>query len=415
MLTTCARRQNIRLGYGTVFAAEVDAMSSKCSRTISPPTCLGCGSNAWKAIESALLLLALLLVPGATRVHAQTSRLAWDASVSPDVTGYLVNYGIASGLYTTQVDVGNVTVWDLRGLPDPATTYYISVQAYNSYGALSGYSAEISVTPALVPPLLPSSTDMDGDGRSDVVFQHETTGCMVVWHLNATTLRDQQWLSPTCANPRWRVSGMADFDHDGKQDLLFQNVDSGGLVVWLMNDVSYKQQLWLQPAVVSDPNWRVVALADFDSDSHADLLFQHRADGRIVAWLMTGTALKRQQWLNPGQVSDAAWRIVGTGDADGDAKPDLFFQNSQTGHMVLWIMNGLDLLRQEWVIPNQVDPAWVVSAVGDFDGDALPDLVLQNVTDWRMVVWPLRGNALIRQYWLGSGQASPGWRIVAPR
>jgi hypothetical protein len=254
-------------------------------------------------------------------------------------------------------------------------------------------------------------------GVSNLLLQHSATGCMVAWHMSGVSLLSQDFLKPSCvSDPNWHISGVADFDADGRKDVLFQNVQTGGILVWLMNSIVLRSQLWLTPGAVSDPNWRIVAVADFDADSRPDLIMQHRTDGRMLAWLLNGTVLKRQQFLSPGAVADPSWRIVGAGDVDSDGKPDLFFQHATSGYMVSWLMNGLTLKRQDWVTPNRVDPAWTIVAVTDVDWDTRPDLVLQHVNDGRMVAWPLNGAILKGQRWLNPSQVSdPRWRIVGPR
>ena len=69
--------------------------------------------------------------------------LAWDPNPEPEVTGYVVYFGVASGRYTNRVDVGKVTthtVADLVGNAD----YFFAVTAYNSSRLESAYSNEIS-------------------------------------------------------------------------------------------------------------------------------------------------------------------------------------------------------------------------------------------------------------------------------
>jgi hypothetical protein len=74
--------------------------------------------------------------------------LDWDdGPSSDDITGYLLVWGTASGVYSFSLDVGLVTDHRLTGLTD-GVTYYIAVQAYNSAG-YSGYSDEVSGMPTL--------------------------------------------------------------------------------------------------------------------------------------------------------------------------------------------------------------------------------------------------------------------------
>lgn len=114
----------------------------------------GCSSRRfWRS----LLLLVVVSTLGAcggggggdTSSSGDSATLAWDASLSPDVVGYRVYYGIAPGEYFQPfgqgVDVGNATTHTVMALAG-ATTYYFSATAYDSFGQESAYSNEVSKT-----------------------------------------------------------------------------------------------------------------------------------------------------------------------------------------------------------------------------------------------------------------------------
>ena len=67
--------------------------------------------------------------------------LSWDANTEPDLAGYKLYYGGASGNYTASVDVGDVTTYVFTR--QAMTPYYFAVTAYNSDGRESDYSNEV--------------------------------------------------------------------------------------------------------------------------------------------------------------------------------------------------------------------------------------------------------------------------------
>lgn len=69
--------------------------------------------------------------------------LAWDASTDPDTQGYFLEWGTASGVYTSSRDILSVLTYTLTGLT-PGTTYYIVVESYIST-SFSADSNEVSV------------------------------------------------------------------------------------------------------------------------------------------------------------------------------------------------------------------------------------------------------------------------------
>jgi hypothetical protein len=111
-----------------------------------------------------------------------------------------------------------------------------------------------------------------------------------------------------------------------------------------------------QAVTVTDKQWRIAAVADFDNDGHPDLAWQH-ADGSINVWGLNGRALVKQQSI--GQVG-GDWRIRAVGNYVGDAQVDVLFQSASTGALFLWYKSGLTFLPYGYL---SVSPSadWVAS------------------------------------------------------
>jgi len=69
--------------------------------------------------------------------------LTWDPNTEPDLAGYKVYYGAASGVYKSPINVGKVTAYTLTGLPQ-GQTLFVSVTAYDTSNRESEYSNEVS-------------------------------------------------------------------------------------------------------------------------------------------------------------------------------------------------------------------------------------------------------------------------------
>jgi hypothetical protein len=107
-----------------------------------------------------ILVVVLLSAPAG---WAQTVSLAWDANTETDLAGYIVAYGTQSGQYTTTLDVGNQTMYSLSSLPG-GQRYYFAVQAYNTSGMTSPFSAEVNayLNPTAPAPTITSVTPSTG-------------------------------------------------------------------------------------------------------------------------------------------------------------------------------------------------------------------------------------------------------------
>ncbi len=79
--------------------------------------------------------------------------LAWAPSLASNVAGYLVFFGLASGVYTDQLDVGNTNSVTIQGL-ETNVTYFFQVVAYDKTGSQSPPSNEISYSTTTTPPNL---------------------------------------------------------------------------------------------------------------------------------------------------------------------------------------------------------------------------------------------------------------------
>lgn len=124
--------------------------------------------------------LCLIILGLGHFASAATLTVAWDRSPDPTVAGYTILYGTASRLYTNSLDVGDTTAQTVSGLLE-GKTYYFAVRAYNSAGATSDPSNEVSATTGGIapPPTIscpaPVATSYDGKPVT-VTFEPTVTG-----------------------------------------------------------------------------------------------------------------------------------------------------------------------------------------------------------------------------------------------
>jgi hypothetical protein len=90
------------------------------------------------------LLVILILLGISLQAAAADVSLAWDASTSSNIAGYKVYIGTASGVYGTPITIANQTTYTVTGLT--AGKYYFAVTAFDTGGAESTYSNEVSTT-----------------------------------------------------------------------------------------------------------------------------------------------------------------------------------------------------------------------------------------------------------------------------
>jgi hypothetical protein len=72
-----------------------------------------------------------------------TPTITWQSNVEPDLSGYRVYIGSSSGVYTSNVNVGNVTSYLVTGITPIQRWYYFAVTAYDTTGNESAFSSEV--------------------------------------------------------------------------------------------------------------------------------------------------------------------------------------------------------------------------------------------------------------------------------
>ena len=161
------------------------------------------------------------------------------------------------------------------------------------------------------------------------------------------------------------------------------------------------------------PSWKVVGSGDFNGDGHSDILWQN-ASGQAAIWEMNG--------LNPIAGGSAAvganpgpsWKAVGTGDFNGDGHSDILWQNARrSGRDLGDEREQPDRWRQRRVgaIPAR---AWKAIGTGDFNGDGYSDILWQN-TSGQAAIWEMNGTNLDRRRQRRSRpNPGPTWKAIGP-
>jgi hypothetical protein len=252
--------------------------------------------------------------------------------------------------------------------------------------------------------------DFNADGSTDVLWQH-TSGVVASWLMNAsgTGVTSIQILG-TVADVTWQIQGVGDFNADGRSDILWRK-STGPLVVWLMNSTG--TGISSIPAIggVSDPNWVVKGIGDFNADNRFDILWQHTS-GAVVNWLMnaTGTGVSSVSFL--GTVPDVNWTIEGIGDFNGDSRSDVLWRHT-LGFVVAWLMNGSGTgIASIPILGSVGDSSWVIKGIGDFNTDFRSDVLWQR-SSGEVVIWFLNaaGTGITSFPFIGT-VPDPNWSII---
>ena len=267
--------------------------------------------------------------------------------------------------------------------------------------------------------------DLSGDGKSDVLLRN-SNGTLADWTMNGSQISASQLLTSQGATvtlgPAWSVSGLGDFNGDGKSDVLLRN-SNGTFADWTMNgsQIASSQLLTSQGATETlGSAWSVAGIGDFNGDGLADLLLRN-ANGTFADWSMNGSKIASSQLLTAQGATvtlGSAWSVAGVGDFNGDGLADVLLRNSN-GTLADWTMNGSKIASSQLLTSGgatvTLDPSWSIAALGDFNGDGKSDILLRN-TSGAFVEWTMNGSAITAAaHVTANGQtvAAPAWQVQA--
>jgi hypothetical protein len=241
----------------------------------------------------------------------------------------------------------------------------------------------------------PIVADFNGDGKADLLWTNPSTGETLMQLMNGSTIVGGGSL---LISPSWAVTHVGDFNGDGKSDLIWRNSATGETAMWLMNGAA----LIGGGSLMTNPSWMVTHVADFNGDGKADLLWRNLTTGETVIWLMNGTSI-----IGSGSImADPNWVAAYVGDFNGDGKADIVWRHVVSGQTAIWLMNGASLISGAGIMS---DPNWMVTHVADFNGDGKADLVWRNTNTGSTALWLMNGTTFIAGVGL---QNDASWHVT---
>ena len=198
--------------------------------------------------------------------------------------------------------------------------------------------------------------DFNGDRKDDILWRHSVTGETYIYPMDGLTILSTEGFSRTVADLTWGIERAADFDGDGRADILWRNTQTGQNYIYFMDGTTIKSEGFIR--TVADLNWDVQGAGDFDDDGFADILWRNTATGENYIYHMQGTTIHAEGFL---RTVDLTWVIADVGDFDGDGKSDIVWRNTVTGDNYIYFMDGTTIKPTEGFIRNVIDPLWTIS------------------------------------------------------
>ena len=226
---------------------------------------------------------------------------------------YFLSGGADASLFNIDSATGAVTFktspdFELAGDAGGNDVYDIVVRAYD--GALYADKA-IAITVTNVSEPDRTGKDFNGDGKGDVLLQNVKDGSCFVWEMDGLALKSGgAGFVGWAPGKDWQVKGTADFNGDGKSDILLQNANSGACYVWEMDGLALRTGGTGYVGWTPGKEWQVASSGDFNGDEKGDILLQNVVDGACYVWEMDGLALKTSGNGFVGWATGTDWHVA---------------------------------------------------------------------------------------------------------
>ena len=196
--------------------------------------------------------------------------------------------------------------------------------------------------------------DFNGNGRADILWKNTTNGYLGLW-MDGT----DQWVALPASNlgAGQSIIGMGDVNGDGCDDILINS--NGVLGAWDISGIingTEKTPVWSSFGITIGSEWEVVGCADFDGNGKADIVLWRSDDGYIGTYM--NCDVNDFRGIYPG-ASKSEWGIPGFGDFNGDGCDDVLVRNLGSGALGYW--DGADGFKWK-EIGSGVDSTWAVIA-----------------------------------------------------
>lgn len=196
--------------------------------------------------------------------------------------------------------------------------------------------------------------DFNGSGRADILWKNSSNGYLGLW-MDGT----DQWVALPASNlgSGQSLIGMGDVNGDGKDDILINS--NGVLGYWDITgilDGTSSTPEWNAFGIHVGNEWETIGCADFDGNGKADIVLWRDSDGYVGTYM--NCDVNDFRGIYPGASKDE-WGLPGFGDYNGDGCDDVLVRNLASGALGYW--DGADEFKWN-EIGSGVDSTWAVIA-----------------------------------------------------
>lgn len=357
-----ANQQSVANGNGTIGFANPLLYGIGSSSYASAFHDIASGSNGFPAVAGYDL---------ATGWGSPTRALIDQLALPPPTAvsfGSISDYSVgASPIYLAVAD------FDHNGRPDVVVSNNSSNSTsvlLNSNGALLVPTTKYTIPNVGAGPAGVAAADFNGDGIPDLAVANHGSGNVSILMGNGDGTFIQPLGSTLTAQAGTNSIVAADFNSDGKMDLVAANGNSNSVSIFMGNGDGTFQTARNIPTGATPA---LIAVADFDHDGKLDFAVTNYSSNSVSVFhgLGNGTFLA---W--PSLVTDSLPNGIVAADLNGDGLVDLVVTNMGSSMISVFYGNGDGTFKAKVDYPVGASP-WAV-AVADMNGDGFADIIVSN-------------------------------------
>jgi len=209
-------------------------------------------------------------------------------------------------------------------------------------------------------------------------------------------------------NPAWSIVGGGDFNGDGVKDYVWYNSTTGQVFIMLMKNST---EILSGRIVHTEPDtaWRIVATGDINGNHITDLIWQNRQTGDVYVMLINNAVEGPGAFIHTEP--DTSWKIIAAVDLNASGTTNLIWWHTVTGQVAIMTTNGFNPVNKQ-IIYQEANTNWRIVAAGDTNGDGSTGLIWRNRITGQVSALNYNSNSVTGWRQIAT-EPDPAWEIIS--